>query len=143
MTTDLIKRLTEAGEGSRELDCAFGISIGRFVEEPERFPGGGARYRDVVRNAMPGQAGDMLVPHYTTNLQDAVSAMPEGWGIAQLTQMDPTLKHSPHFCELRPFNGNDTEWARVSGHLPSGMSRASMAVATCIAILRALETKDE
>ena len=67
----------------RDLDCAIGVAIGRFVAEPPRYEGGDVQYRE--GNTWPGQGGDMLVPRYTGSIDAAVSLVPEGqeWSVGR------------------------------------------------------------
>jgi Lar family restriction alleviation protein len=124
MTTDLIKRLTEAGEGSRKLDAEFHYIIA-------------CRPNKIAKMFCLTEKGDVghWVPHYTTNLQDAVSAVPDGYIIDRMGHDAAgtlgTLKPLGATAEI--INGV----ARRQGQA------ATMPLALCIAALKALEAKDE
>ena len=113
----LIERLEKAGEGSRELDRA----IFDYLREQPNF-------RD------PGP-----LPHYTTNLQDALRLVPDGWKPSMISWLVE--------CMAGP---NDRVRASVCrekmGELPDGgyqnAHAASPALAFCAACLRALEKAD-
>lgn len=71
--TDLIKRLEEATEGSRELDVEVAKSI-KF------FDGTRASYTLNVN----------LIPHYTTSIDAALTLVPEGWGGLSMMEGTPS-----------------------------------------------------
>ncbi|HLY90637.1 MAG TPA: hypothetical protein VKQ27_16775 [Acetobacteraceae bacterium] len=60
----------------RDIDCVIGVAIGRFIAEPPRYDGGDIRYRE--GNSWPGQAGDMLVPAYSSRIDAASTLVQEG-----------------------------------------------------------------
>lgn len=132
MTTDLIKRLAEAGEGSRRLDAAIHEKIGAQNGHYQRWAGMQPR-GTLNDNAEAWKAYCATqAPHYTTNLQDGVSAVPEGMACTVST-----------VGMAEPFRG----WASISWPQADDDGYAAEAptrpLALCIAILRALEAKDE
>lgn len=121
--TDLIRRLEEAKEGSRELDSAFAVAI-RCDDSQADTPG---------KIWIPGcgsiNSQTLTVRHYTTNLQDAVSAVPEG--------LDYTLQSRNCYALL-------ADWSSGTSGVPKGTAMAkTLPVALCIAIIRAMEAKNE
>ena len=133
--TDLIRRLEEAKEGSRELDAAIAALIRHPVSDK------GTVLPDWVHRNFPEwtilQGGRLKAgciweaPHFTTNLQDAVSAVPEGMN------WDVSGGHPTHVWATIWNDGCTTaeNLYQVSGATP--------ALALCIAILRAMEAKNE
>lgn len=122
--TDLIRRLEEAKEGSRELSLEF---LRAITGEPWRFCLDGEAV--IWDKYGPGESGNPVrsLEDFTTNLHDAASAVPEGYGwqagsrgVAKVWRLDDVI---------HPIAG---------GHHPD-----QPAIALCIAILRAMEAKNE
>lgn len=127
MTTDLIKRLEDAAEGSRELDLAIQIKFGRIY----------ATWNDVP---MPeGSTDDTVVPHYTTSLDAAMTLVPEGWRIMMLAEYYGKWSA----CLHRAFGiAQDNAIWKSGHHWPSeyivnGETNSNLALALCIAALKA------
>ncbi len=115
---DLLKRLEEATEGSRELDRLIAI-------HPATPSCGVVKGADieVVREAEEDwNPPVVVVPDYTTNLQDALGLVPEGC---------PWEMKSVGMVEM------GTEFGPVEG------IAATPALALCIASLRAIEARAE
>lgn len=98
MTTDLIKRLEEATEGSRELDVWISFAIGDYVAHDQNDIEKCAREWCELNEYDPGEgygvpyvscAADTVgIPRYTTSLDAAMTLVPEGWWFLDLTQDD-------------------------------------------------------
>lgn len=76
----LVERIEGTSGGSRELDCAIGVEIGRFFPLPPKWDGGpiGYGYLDTEGSEVrPGNGGDQLVPRYTASI-DAAMTLVEG-----------------------------------------------------------------
>lgn len=128
MTTDLIKRLTEAGEGSRELDHRIACRLTCGVSGPfGAFPNAESWIKAAI-------AGRWNSPHYTTNLQDAVSAVPDDFDWLARNQRDQ--RHGG-FANINRGGERPNEGAPCWP-----VYAATPALALCIAILKALEAKD-
>jgi hypothetical protein len=124
--TDLIRRLEEASEGSRELSLEF---LRAITGKPWRFCLDGEAV--IWDKYGPGSSGNPVrsLEDFTTNLQDAVSAVPDGW--RWLLRQDPN-------CYRAALNRGPISDLRVMrGEAPTP------SLALCIAILRAMEAKDE
>jgi hypothetical protein len=134
--TDLIRRLEEAKEGSRELDAAIAALIRHPVSDK------GTVLPDWVHRNFPEwtilQGGRLEAgciweaPHFTTNLQDAVSAVPDDlWVKIEHRRNDSGERICVAVLELdrRPYTA--VGWAQT------------FPLALCIAILRAMEAKNE
>lgn len=106
--TQLSDKLQRATEGSRELDDL----IWRQVNEWQQAKGRGWKY-DLE-----------FAPHYTTNLQDAVSLVPEGclWRIGHVGDHRPGI----FLAVIMPPKG-----ASIEGE------SSDPALALCIAIIKA------
>ena len=142
MTDTLIERLEKAGEGSRELDCEIAAhsqtpAIGDLMKEadvetllaPCAF--GIGLSDDDYEGYLPETNADYYgVPHYTTNLQDALGLVPDGWH--WLCHDGSGLEDHPGgFASLHP-DGENYVYGRA----------ATPALAMCVACLRALEKSD-
>ena len=130
---DLITRLEQATEGSRELDCdIFNIDSRYEITDDERrntYNGNGLYGRN-VHNDMRVE-----VPHYTESLDKALTLVPEGvrgWQICK-SVLGPTVAEFVH--DDRDDPGGD--WYSVDGI--SGEA-STPALALCIAALKALLT---
>lgn len=66
--TDLLTRLEQAEEGSRELDVAVWVETGGQVANQDRLTA------EMLRISRFSHA-----PHYTTSLDAALTLVPEGW----------------------------------------------------------------
>lgn len=128
---DLIARLEQATEGSRELDAAIARAIGNKVETiivPEGHPvfaaGGGLEF--MVRP----DGSRSSVPPYTTSLDAALTLVPEGWRVAEMKDGIPS--DAGPYCHVRL-------WCPVNSALGHrhGASGITPALALCIAALRA------
>ena len=135
---ELIAALEEATEGSRQLD----VDIFRFIgltEVQER------HCRQWCR--MDGRRTDLTREHYliawapdfTTSLDAALSRVPKGWHLSSLHQRDPSVTHDVNSAKLSPDNTNDKGWE----HGTITEQGASLALALCIAALKARATKPE
>ncbi len=112
----LIAKLEEAKEGSRELDYTIRMVLAGY--EPVS--------ADAARRA--DEDGADPAPHYTTNLQDAVDLVPEGW-VWHVWGVDDGMPNA----EVR----------KTISHTPQyGLSGCNPALSLCIAILKALEARD-
>ena len=121
--TDLLARLESAGEGSPELDGMIWCAINgkKYIRGFEAIPG-----CNQVRYIGSSDTIECVadVPHYTTNLQDALGLVPEGW-----------------FGEVRFGKITNWAWVRRDNETPRIESNnvATPAIALCIASLRARE----
>jgi hypothetical protein len=142
--TDLIRRLEEAKEGSRELDCLLAPLLGWYRLTPSvckqyaigsRSQGGWIAPKDLHNgkfigfDSLHGTTVYRDPPKFTRDLQDAVSAVPEG--------LDYTLQSRNCYALL-------ADWSSGTSGVPKGTAMAkTLPVALCIAILRAMEAKNE
>jgi len=80
-TDELVKKLEMATGPSRELDCSIALAFGGFHLMHET--GSGDLY--CRGDERPGQAGDMLVPHYTGSMDAAIKLIPAwSWRVGNL-----------------------------------------------------------
>lgn len=123
---DLIQRLEQATEGSRDLDMQIRQSV-KTVTIPF---GGQAWVRLVgdkifeITDRSPHSTGDIYLPHYTTNLQDALGLVPEG------------LYGKIGFG---PNRANARIWLSVRPAVNASIQRPTPALALCIACLKAIQ----
>lgn len=127
--TDLLSELQHATKGSRELDA----KILAIKEDRELFYSGDdlmGKSRQAPHDACilySPKRDYTYVPHYTTNLQDALGLVPEGCA---------------YIIEFWPDTGASADVVRV-GDKPSGSVYAKTpALALCIAALKAREGND-
>ena len=106
--TTLIAELEKAEKGSREFD-----------EEISRLD---PKWSD-------WDPPHSCCPYYTTNLQDTIALVPEGWRVYALQQS--------HHGDLRWYAGIDKVYA--AGNVNSGVIDGGPALALCIAILKSME----
>ncbi len=140
MTADLIKKLGEATEGSRELDGEIARALFPYalIMTDAGQVGRGARpatYEPIgTRVDLPGDviAECTGVPFYTTSLDAALAlagrVLP-GWTVAQIGQDDAR----GWFVELR--EGYQTSFSRVA--MSPWPRQPTPALALCLAILSA------
>jgi hypothetical protein len=123
--SDLIRRLEEAEEEDGELN----VAMWRVIDPQEA----ASMQRSLEKMGYSGDDLERLManncPNYTGDIQDAVSAVPEGW--RWLLRQDPN-------CYRAALNRGPISDLRVMrGEAPTP------ALALCIAILRAMEAKNE
>lgn len=126
--TDLIRRLEEAKEGSRELDAAIALATGYVTERDGTcFYGNRDFSVMVLERGYYDHAGNAPeLPYFTFSLDAALALIPDGlwWKMDSL----------PRVAWVgRKKNGTPTNTGRG----------ATMPLALCIAILRAMEAKNE
>jgi hypothetical protein len=95
--SDLIQRLAEATEGSRELDEAIALQCGWVRKDVKH---------DFKWLAPNGQLF-LIAPHFTASLDDAYSLVPEGcaWNVGCEIDLTPTATvfgHDVHANEFAP-----------------------------------------
>lgn len=78
----LIKRLEDAKEGSRELDREVALVSGWRRMGSEHRPHGGWYWRGGPNDCTGTQVDNEHPPHYTTSLDAALTLVPEGWNYA-------------------------------------------------------------
>jgi len=129
----VIEMLERATGPDARLDAVIACAV-KFRDlrpaEPDDF-GGKYGYR-------PGdikcEHGFLMADRYTRSLDAALTLVPEGWSLDDLTTPDPTSKvRNCAEAEVMPFVGNDAGW-------PHGAQRAvapTAPLALCIAALRA------
>ena len=131
---DLIKKLTEAECGSRELDA--------LVDREITYP----NWRDTVgKQEVPvGSAGSVRpsipsdylrtasCPHYTTSLDAALTLVPEGWAFRLTRTTGGECEATVHDAGNRGVPCRYEE--QISSNLP---------MALCIAALRARQVSDQ
>lgn len=119
---DLIKKLAEAKEGSRELDAEICLSQIGYYGTPKAFTEiiYEGRSRDGWRNGPAGTWEDEL-PHYTTSIDCALTLVPEG----EFWSVGPDYDHEGGYTGQ--WEANVASW--VTGNSP--------ALALCIAALQA------
>ncbi len=130
--SDLLDKLQRATEGSRELDALIWCHLNgkRFIEvfdQPHWRWQTQCFYRERPRS--PQQVtrdGDVL--DYTTNLQDAVSLVPEGWSL--------------HLHRV-PWNGLIEASLSDGDRLAIQGNASTLTLALCIAIIKAHEARAE
>lgn len=115
--SSLLQKLQSATEGSRELDIAIAAE---FSAESESIVEFGTRAWEC--------------PNYTTNLQDAVSLVPEGWRY---------LMDKRPYAESRQDGYRAEVYRQGSPETPETHWGPTMALALCIAIIKAHESKAE
>lgn len=84
---ELAARCVAATGPDRELDCDIAVAALGFFTLPPRYEGGDVLYcykDDKGVTNSPGQAGDMLVRHFTASLDAAMTLVPERWSVAQI-----------------------------------------------------------
>ncbi len=128
--TDLLARLESAGEGSRELDA----EIARVLGHKTVF-----RFGDWERSAT--EDGKFCyweaLPSYTTNLQNALVLVPEGWDVWFVSR------------QRQISCGKFTHEPKISAEVMNAEERvergeaSTPALAMCIASLRAIEARAE
>lgn len=140
MATDLITKLEEAGEGSRELDCRIHALFD--LVDGERWTDGdlAIALEDVDRT--------VNCPHYTASVDAALalaSRVLPGWHVTTST----------HRCLLCDFDGSRTDLGPANATISQQMDdlgnydgetaahkhASTPALALCAAILRASEEK--
>ena len=118
--TDLITRLEQAAEGSRELDAEIAEATGWCFVPADTMS---------EDKWLPPDWNDP--PAFSTSLDAALTLVPEGYSLHRIDQY-----HDPHHpawgwgAHLRPFKDREKGMA-------VGESRSSAALALCIAALRA------
>jgi len=124
--TDLIQRLQDASEGSRELDAMIADAIKWWPNGYTRidFLGRDRRWNDKKKNESPDHVD---CPSFTTSIDAAMTLVPEGF----ILRRYDASRFVPHTCEV------SVSYAH-GGFI--GHSDHSFALALCIAALRA---KDE
>ncbi len=127
----LIAKVESAQEGSRELDahicCAMSTEDGPFFNP---FLGeDGSWYVQAGIGGWQMKHGDF--PHYTTDLQDAVDLVPEGWNWEIMRWVQSAGKVV-----------GDASVAKDMDSTPFEGKAWSPALALCVAILRAVEAGD-
>jgi hypothetical protein len=143
--TDLIQRLTNASEGSRELDAM--IHWRKEIGDREVVsinPQG--QYISVVFNASDRVAdgcdrymyGNDVAP-FTTSIDAAMTLVPEGWVITDVSQRLPCNQNWEWAVILGKLV--DGEWELANGC--SKTAPGSFALAICIAALRAKDAGHE
>jgi len=136
MTTHLITRLEEAAEGSRELDAEIATRFGWVHERriPEfRSPKWWPPIELETKEQTSAYAYAKSNPPPVTTSIDAALALadrvlPEGWTVEIKTGARPF-----HRAIVHPTYRMENKQDRC----PMGLSKASAAMALCIAILRA------
>lgn len=118
----LIAKLVEAPKGSRELDAAIQKTIPPYTDVSYVVESDGW--------VVNGKTG-IKAPHYTTNLQDAVDLVPEGW----LWRLDGTNPAHPE----ADLWGPNWRTEREQEYISCGAKTPALALA--IAILKAMETE--
>ena len=114
--TNLIAQLESAPEGSRGLDYMIHTKLGWIDQDQGGWDGPNGEHT--------GEGW----PHYTTNLQDAVEALPEGWfWIAGNSAINGV---SAEIWETRE-QATCSAWAKAP----------TPALALCIAAIRALKSE--
>jgi hypothetical protein len=120
MTIDeLIARLESAAEGSRDFDYRIAQVIGNKWME-------GVREGDSPPFA-PRSIADRTIPRYTTSVDAALTLVPDGWVVANISQNDNRLWWT---CLNRGYRTSYDATA-IAGDL------ATPALAVCVAALRA------
>jgi hypothetical protein len=127
MIPDLIKRLEEAREGSRELDEAIALAVYPEME------------RRTVADPITGteqvwylHGTRVRIEPYTTSVDAALTLVPEGWRIAEMK--DGIKSDRGPYCNTRL-------WCPANpglGYAYPG-NGATPALALCIAALKAIE----
>lgn len=137
----LIARLEAASEGSRELDKEIGSALGwRY-----RHVDGYLQY--IAGDRWDGPSGVTLgdLPRWSTSLDDALAhVVPEGWVVATISRFD--TRASTKVAYPRQATGvqllHQQRGLIVRGeHV--GTTSEDMALALCIASLRALQAMSE
>ena len=127
---DLIKRLEEATEGSRELDCEIGMAIETVKCEPMKEYHGFYAHRETRKqmgqHTIVKDKTAVFPPHYTTNLQDALGLVPDGW----CGNVDFGVGEAQEAMLWNPQTNQETD-ART----------ATPALALCVASLKAIEAR--
>ena len=129
--TDLIKRLEEAAEGSRELDCA--ISMWLIPLSKNEF------YMPALQRIATGAYTYRETAAYSQSLDAAVSLVPEGYAIDSLF----IWKGHPASVtilgtRLEPFGRNrELAWVHSPKYGVWKAKAATPALALCIAAIRA------
>jgi len=118
MHSDLIQRLQDATEGSRELDFDIALSIGWTREWYISCYG--------WKNPKGQQCSERYVPAFSTSIDAAMTLVPEGHGTVAL---EITRKSA------RAAIGNDTQ----EGFVGEAAEAPTPALALCIAALKAKE----
>jgi hypothetical protein len=146
--TDLIRRLEEAKEGSRELDCLLAPLLGWYRLTPSvckqyaigsRSQGGWIAPKDLHNgkfigfDSLHGTTVYRDPPKFTRDLQDAVSAVPEGYSL---------VLHGP-WQDGKPDGWKAQVAPSVREAWKDDVTGATAPLALCIAILRAMEAKNE
>lgn len=156
--TDLIKRLEEAQEGSRELDLAIEIhlrptgDVANAVATHWRgpFDGREGHYWDwwgasqnfcVERRTADGRCpfnGSYPLPHYSTSLDAAMTLVPEGYMVDQIGEWEalPLRAKGPWYAIVR-LRAPTTEFSKARAD-----HRPTPALALCIASLKSREIKE-
>lgn len=129
MTNPLIERLQKAGEGSRELDAEIALAVGYHCQ-PDGY-GEGDAWTTPEGRSLPsiGRMG-ARPPAFTTSIDAALSLVPEGWRVDELSES----QRGRFWSMLRPREYKE-------GLFYVTDEGASFALAICIAALRAREDK--
>lgn len=98
MTNDLIHRLETAAAGSRELDalvyCAVhGYPFKKFITTKDAYSQT-RRHISAIRIEGGDDISIMVVPHFTTSIDAAMTGIPEGWVVLSIKQYAPKDKPS-------------------------------------------------
>lgn len=146
----LLHRIEQATEGSRELDALIEVAaaakdFGALAEgyrlELEAHPDG----ISVNVNAMDGKHSSRqkryAPPHYTTSLDAALTLIPEGWRVLNLSEWDaePLRLLGPWMCQVRPREHRANIFEGF-GEGPNCMHAPTAALALCRAALKARAT---
>jgi len=116
---DLIQRLQESSEGSRELDSAISEIVRGYPFDTE--------FRQLYG------------PAYTTSIDSAMTLVPEGWVITDVIQRRPCAYQWEWAATLGALiNGN---WRYAKGC--SKAAPGTFAIALCIAALKASSHQEE
>jgi hypothetical protein len=149
--TDLIQRLQDASEGSRELDAAIAVAmrngLPRGSEWALKFPKwevqpgnkGVVRIIGNVNGNCDDISGRFTAPAYSTSIDAAMTLVPEGWVITDVSQRLPCNQNWEWAAVLGKLV--DGEWELANGC--SKTAPGSFALALCIAALRARDTGHE
>lgn len=123
----LLQSLSEAGEGSRELDALIAVEVGGFYVCEPRYDGAPVAYGYVDakgHRTEPGQGGLMLVPKYTTSLDAALALAERVTGGA--------------YKLVNDYGGYNRAEINLPGRETHTAVAETMPLALCIAILKAL-----
>lgn len=128
----LVKKLEQATEGSRELDALIYVGM---------IPGHHWKHGGNLAATARQMQGYDFIPRYTTSLDAAVTLIPKGWRVLNLSEWDAEVLRlrGPWMCQLRK---REHRINIFEGFDAGAESRHAMtpALALCIASLRALQS---